>query len=465
MAQCLDGHPNIAVTANMGECLYQCEYKYHYGLANIRATHNNGYISIEYQTQNKEFPVMFKGQEYSVSELRIYTPSLHKHNGKNTDAELVIVHSLCSPGDVAGVSDESEITWATKEGQTIKGALGGDACFYTYESLSTAKARCIDPPLEDGHTGNAPQCDGVVNIQHDKNIPKCGNKYWQLRKGDVLPDPEGGSVFTKELSQGDSMIDRDCPGTFYVCIPLSSTAPGASENSNILNTIIRETLPLQLGYHTDVFSFDSPFNLNKFIPDKKYFSYFANGLNRTNSVTCANYVVFSDPIGINSDLARQLSDTIMPATMPPLNNDISLLHSQAAPESMTKGKHKTDDIYIDCQPTDDSGQVLVAEDKPGPKVDPVSADSLGTPNPFATFWKYFYKFADILLGIFITMMIVMAVRGLLNPGSGIFNMWYWLKLVGLAIVVGYLSTIVAGGDDKPPGEGVLDYMKKGETTV
>ena len=54
----------------------------------------------------------------------------------------------------------------------------------------------------------------------------------------------------------------------------------------------------------------------------------------------------------------------------------------------------------------------------------------------------------------------MAARGILNPSTGIFNVWYWLRLVGLAIVVGYLSTVVAQGDNKAPGEGLLTYMKK-----
>ena len=466
MAQCQSGHPNIAITNNMGECLYQCEYKYHYGLANVRATHNNGYISIEYQTQNKEFPVMFKAQEYSVSELRIYSPSLHKFNGKNMDAELVIVHSLCSPGNVASMSGNTEITWKNNQGQTLKKQLGADPCFYTYESLSEAKGNCIDPSLPDGATGNAPICDGIVNIQNDNNVAKCGSKIWQLRRGKLESDPAGGNVFTKVLeSQETSSLDLDCPGTLYVCIPLSSSAPGASASSNVLNTIIRESLPLQLGYHTDVFSFDSPFNLNEFIPDKKYFSYFANGLTNASSMSCANYVVFSDPIGINKDLASQLANMIVPAVMPQLNNEIYLLHSQASPESMTKGKHSnTDEIYIDCQPTDDSGQTLVTEDKPGLKIDPVTADMPNVPNPFATFWKYFYKFANIILGVFITMMIVMAAQGLLNPSTGIFNMWYWIRLVGLAIIVGYLSTIVSEGEDKPPGENLLAYMKDGTPT-
>jgi len=66
--------------------------------------------------------------------------------------------------------------------------------------------------------------------------------------------------------------------------------------------------------------------------------------------------------------------------------------------------------------------------------------------------------------VFITMMIVMAAQGLLNPSTGIFNMWYWIRLVGLAIAVGYLSTIVSEGEDKPPGENLLAYMKEGTPT-
>lgn len=465
MAQCPTGHPNITAGRDkMGECLYQCEYKYHYGLANVRATHSGGYISISYQTQNKEFPVLFKGQEFSVSEMRIYSPSIHKFDGKNLDAELVIVHSLCSPGNFEHEDGGTNISWESLTGKTMNGTLGNDACFYTYDSLSTAKSRCIDPPSPPGTDGPAMQCDGIVNIKGMKGVPKCGNKEWQLRRGSVASDPSGGTLFTKVATADDSSAERDCPDGLYVCIPLSSSAPGASAESNILNTIIRDTLGLQAGYHTDVFSFDSPFNLNKFIPDERYFSYFGTGLSSAPQKPCANYVVFANPIGIGKELAKGLAELIVPSVMPVENNAIDLLHSQQAPESMTKSKGKTDDIYIDCQPTDDSGLLLVTEDKPGLNVDPVLPDVPGK-SAISTFWTYFYKAADIFLGIFITMMIVMVVQGLLNPGSGVLSAWFWVKLVVLAMIVGYLSTVVAQGTDTAPTQGVVDYLNAGSKTL
>ena len=273
MPQCPQGIPNITETENMGECLYQCQYQYHYGLANVRATHNNGYISIAYQTQNKDFPVMFKEQEFSVSELRMYSPSLHKFSGKNTDAELVIVHSLCSP-EVDPLNESSQFVWENApDGKSFPNTLGDDSCFYTYDSLNEAKAQCSDPQLMPGSSGDPPMCAGIVDISGTQESKKCSNHKWQLRNGEMTDVENTGQTYAKILRENPTRSISDCPPTLYVCIPLSSGAPTAGNSSIVLNEIIRASIPLQLGYHTDVFSFDSPFNLNEFIPNKKYFSY------------------------------------------------------------------------------------------------------------------------------------------------------------------------------------------------
>ena len=56
----------------------------------------------------------------------------------------------------------------------------------------------------------------------------------------------------------------------------------------------------------------------------------------------------------------------------------------------------------------------------------------------------------------------MAAQGLLNPNSGIFNTWYWVKLVVLGLIVGYLSTVVAKGSKGSLKQSLTDYMSSAD---
>ena len=49
-------------------------------------------------------PVKYNSTAYSVIEIRIYHPSIHKFNGVNTEGELVIVHGKCEPNETSGCS-------------------------------------------------------------------------------------------------------------------------------------------------------------------------------------------------------------------------------------------------------------------------------------------------------------------------------------------------------------------------
>ena len=449
MSNCLGGHPNITIKNAQDECLYQCMYKYHYGLGNIKGVHNNGYITVDYQTQNQDFPVVFQEEEYSISEMRIYAPSLHTFNGERKDAELVILHSRCYPEMNTTVN--SKIVYDELTNFTIEKTLGGDGCFYTYNTQDEAEAQCKDPPRMPNSTANVPLCSGYIQID-DK---KCNGKQWQLRTG-AFTAASGSNAFKKEITE-ESKNNGECPNTLCVCIPLSKNASQGSATTTVLNQIIRETSALELGNHTDVFSFDSPFNLNKFIPDKNYYSYTAMGLDTSISPICCNYIVFDTPLGINSDQVENLNNNISQGPTANVNNEITLVKSQSPPKSLTGSSKKEDDIYIDCQPTNDSGQVLVSEEKSLEITKPIKPETESS-DFTKSFWKYFYKFAGFILGILITIAIVMVARGIVE--GKLFSLMYLIKLVVLGMMIGYLSTVVANKNDKNADLSVTDYLSK-----
>ena len=347
MAKCKSGNPDIVQKENMDRCYYQCRFEYYYGLANIRVTPKSKCLEIEYNTQNKDSPVIFNEQKYSVSRILISAPSVHRFNTsksknsediKTLDAEMIIEHTLCEPG---------------------------------------------------------------------------------------------------------STISSNCPPSLYICIPVSSNASTGSNTSLIIDQIIQHGTMLNMNQHSDVLTFDSPFNLNEFIPDELYFSYTGQNLEGIKTKNCANYIVYSKPIGVSSSRIKQLSSKVNSSGLSKSNTLIDLFYSTGK-ATLLHGSSKKDDIYIDCQPTDDSGELLFKENKGTPQINTVSSDNTmeTASEVYKTFWKIFYQMLDIIMGILITMLVVMAAKGLID--GKILSISFWMKLLAIGFIVGMLSMVKAG---------------------
>jgi carbonic anhydrase len=75
-----------------GNCDLKCAYNYNYQESSTIAKNMGNYISLSYDSFSNP-PVTYNTSKYNVSEIRIYTPSLHSFNGSKVDAEFIIVHS------------------------------------------------------------------------------------------------------------------------------------------------------------------------------------------------------------------------------------------------------------------------------------------------------------------------------------------------------------------------------------
>jgi carbonic anhydrase len=90
---------NISSQNVSGNCDLKCSYNYQYNQSNSVATNNGVFISLSYDkgTSNQ---VVYNTQNYYVSQINIYSPSLHSFNGNLANAELVIEHVPEMGGDL-----------------------------------------------------------------------------------------------------------------------------------------------------------------------------------------------------------------------------------------------------------------------------------------------------------------------------------------------------------------------------
>jgi carbonic anhydrase len=97
MSSCPDSNAPIDINMNdiVGECDLKCSYSFKYSSSSCVVTNMGDYIKIAYDNPSSP-PVKYNGVEYYVSEVRIYTLSLHSYRGYKTDGEMIIVHNSAS---------------------------------------------------------------------------------------------------------------------------------------------------------------------------------------------------------------------------------------------------------------------------------------------------------------------------------------------------------------------------------
>ena len=83
---------NIDTNGVTDTCSLKCELSFSYNDSSCVAKNQGDYISLSYD-QTKSSPVIYNLTSYTVSEIRIYWPSLHTYNGNRADGELIIIHN------------------------------------------------------------------------------------------------------------------------------------------------------------------------------------------------------------------------------------------------------------------------------------------------------------------------------------------------------------------------------------
>jgi len=82
---------NITSKNVYGKCDSKCLYNFEYNESNLTVKNNGVNISMICDNNNVP-PVTYNGVKYSVSQIMLFSPSLHLFNGNNVDAELIVEH-------------------------------------------------------------------------------------------------------------------------------------------------------------------------------------------------------------------------------------------------------------------------------------------------------------------------------------------------------------------------------------
>lgn len=100
------GPVNIKHDSSTLTCDLTCNFMYKYNISGIIATNKRSYISLKLADGESQTVTYTSnsgvgscsnfssgGGNYNVEEIRIYSPSLHTYNGKNSDGEIIIYHN------------------------------------------------------------------------------------------------------------------------------------------------------------------------------------------------------------------------------------------------------------------------------------------------------------------------------------------------------------------------------------
>jgi len=278
---------------------------------------------------------------------------------------------------------------------------------FNSEMYSAKEVRVYQPSI---HQWNGEQAEGELVIVHTTCLP--------------------------------SSNQSECKPSLLVCIPLNEGV-SAENASTVLDRIISQAMNLVPSRgETATINLSIPFTLNDFIPKKPFYSY--TGISPVdNCSSMCHFVVFEKQDAIAVDVINLTKLHVTHDPIPVKNNQFFYNPNGPSGLKLSKGK---DEIFIDCQPTDDSGQLLVTEPK---IVKPVTGDDDGKPNPITKMFSDILKpFSEFLEGILLTILIVVIVTGLINlfTGSGSIKSIFFmlLKVCGLAFMIALLSRV--GGE-------------------
>jgi len=89
---------DIPAPTSVIACDIRCAYTYNYKESDTIATIKPEYLSLTYAVTSLA-PVTYNNGEYTVSNVRIYQPSIHTYGSKQADAEMIIIHTPVKGGN------------------------------------------------------------------------------------------------------------------------------------------------------------------------------------------------------------------------------------------------------------------------------------------------------------------------------------------------------------------------------
>ena len=167
---------DISDTHSIGKCIDKCDYSFNYKNSSIPISNKGEYLRIQYDdTSNTETPVSFNSKTYKVSDIRIYSPSLHTYNGAHMPCEILIIHTPILGGNQLFVSiPVIKTSGSVNTGSTIFNAV--------------IKNALANIPAE----GNEARVDNIKNFNLNAIVPR--KEYYYYTGVNFLEQPCSSTI-------------------------------------------------------------------------------------------------------------------------------------------------------------------------------------------------------------------------------------------------------------------------------
>lgn len=203
-------------------------------------------------------------------------------------------------------------------------------------------------------------------------------------------------------------------GDLLVCVPIMNN--GSRGNSvSIFDKIISSVASTANSAGSQTTVNIPTFSIDKLIPAKPYFSYSGtlpySPCNNYNSDSEYDYIVFS----LDNDAALSISKQALDALKVVITktattthkNDGGVFFNKKGPTPLT-GKGMGDDIFIECNPTDNDGHVLV----------PLEKNSSQSFNASSFFSSGIIKFLHVIIAIIVCFILYYVLKFTLSKFAG-----------------------------------------------
>jgi len=169
----VDSPIDISDTHSLGKCVDKCDYSFKYQNSSIPISNKGDYLSIRYD-DSTEASVSFNSKKYKVSDIRIYSPSLHTYNGNKMLAEILIIHTPILGGNQLFISIPIMDNDTVNPGSSMISAI--------------LKHGLANVPAD----GNETRLDNIKNFTLNTIVPK--KQYYYYSGVNFLEQPCSSSV-------------------------------------------------------------------------------------------------------------------------------------------------------------------------------------------------------------------------------------------------------------------------------
>ena len=220
-------------------CVEKCSLYFNYGQSSLSIKNNGDHLSLGYDASTTN--VRYNTNKMEVSDIKIFTPSLHTYDGVRTDAEMIIVHSgfgknllVCIPmksGESSGGATSAFSQIITETSGRI--ANSGDSTSLNSLTWSLNDFVPNKKPMY-VYTSNLPYspCSGVYDIlvfsQKDYYIPISAKIIKKLQGSGKIPGliskqqyaiKSGPTIFYNKNGAVNSNFSGDDDDIYIECQP------------------------------------------------------------------------------------------------------------------------------------------------------------------------------------------------------------------------------------------------------